>query len=455
MKIICFYICFSFLFLIFFNNNSNVFPQESTINLSNNDGTSYDPQFVISGNNVYVVWTDQSSGNGDIYFKKSSDGGKTFESTINLSNNDGTSYDPQFVISGNNVYVVWTDQSSGNGDIYFKKSSDGGKTFEVTKNLSNGLDGLGKSAIVLSFKNVVLIIWDDDSNLNGGIRLRASLDGGNSFTTSKIISQKGDVNANSPDAFINQINGHLYVVWNDLDKVTNKHNILYRSSIDDKLSEFSNIKTITSSFDNLNNPKFSILEPNSLYIFWEEGILDPITNNISYDIKYKTTTNSELNFSIPHYLIKNPSNSHGVKIENYKTTLYALWKDSTQNSDNLKFKIINPLQPISNISVLKSIPILNITTKNIIIDKDMTISNGTIYILWSHSPTLSNPTNYEIYLSTSPIDKINFNKPVDISNTTGNSTSPLIKLFNNKIFTVWSDNTTGNGDIYFRQLVIK
>ncbi|NOJ30384.1 MAG: hypothetical protein DA328_09490, partial [Nitrososphaeraceae archaeon] len=208
MKTIYILICFSFLFIGFFYSISNAFSQEGTLtNLSNNDGTSYDPHFIISGKYVYVVWTDKSSGN---YFKKSSDGGKTFESTINLSNNDGTSYDPHFIISGKYVYVVWTDLSSGNGDIYFKKSSDGGNNFEITKNLSNELNGTGKSAKVLSLKNLVLVTWDDDSELNGGIRMKGSLDNGNSFTISKIIGQKGDISASSPDALLNQINGHLY-----------------------------------------------------------------------------------------------------------------------------------------------------------------------------------------------------------------------------------------------------
>ncbi|NOJ30341.1 MAG: hypothetical protein DA328_09270, partial [Nitrososphaeraceae archaeon] len=290
------------------------------------------------------------------------------------------------------------------------------------------------------------------SELNGGIRMKGSLDNGNSFTISKIIGQKGDISASSPDALLNQINGHLYVVWHNFDEQTNKHNILYRSSTNDQATEFSNIKTIASSFDTLSNPRLSIIEPNQVFVFWEEGILEPITNNLSFDIKYKTTTNSEFNFSVPRYLIKNPANSYDPEIKNYNNTLYTLWKDTTENSDNLKFKILNQNQPFLNVS---STPILNITTKNTISGKDMSISNGTIYILWSHIPRLNTTNNYEIYLSTSSINKINFNDPINISNSIGNSTSPVINTVNNNIFTIWSDNTTGNGDIYFKKLVEK
>jgi hypothetical protein len=35
------------------------------------------------------------------------------------------------------VYVVWQDGTGGNFDIFFKRSTDGGRTFDGTKNLSH------------------------------------------------------------------------------------------------------------------------------------------------------------------------------------------------------------------------------------------------------------------------------------------------------------------------------
>ena len=47
------------------------------------------------------------------------DNGKNFESVRNLSKNNGTSELPQVTAEGNNVYVVWQDNSNGNYDVYF------------------------------------------------------------------------------------------------------------------------------------------------------------------------------------------------------------------------------------------------------------------------------------------------------------------------------------------------
>ena len=46
------------------------------------------------------------------------------------SNNAGQSSDQQMIVSGNNVYVVWLDNSNGDdSDIFFRVSDDNGQTF--------------------------------------------------------------------------------------------------------------------------------------------------------------------------------------------------------------------------------------------------------------------------------------------------------------------------------------
>src|SRR5438445_11371319 len=87
---------------------------------STNDlsGPSTDPvsqQIVASGNNVYVVW----SNNGHIFFSKSIDNGATFSGpAVNLSNLIGGQSSPQIAVSGNNVYVVWSNAAAGNPQIF-------------------------------------------------------------------------------------------------------------------------------------------------------------------------------------------------------------------------------------------------------------------------------------------------------------------------------------------------
>ena len=44
-------------------------------------------------------------------------------------------------VSGNNVYVAWWGNSSGNYEVMFKSSNNGGQTFGDKINLSNSTNG--------------------------------------------------------------------------------------------------------------------------------------------------------------------------------------------------------------------------------------------------------------------------------------------------------------------------
>jgi hypothetical protein len=106
-----------------------------SINISNT-AISHSPELSVSqGKNlvgddsVSVVWNDNSTGNGDIYFKRSADNGTTFGSTQNLSNNPGNSTVAQMAAYQDNVYVLWEDAATGDGDIYFKASLDNGNKY--------------------------------------------------------------------------------------------------------------------------------------------------------------------------------------------------------------------------------------------------------------------------------------------------------------------------------------
>jgi hypothetical protein len=96
----------------------------STKNLSNNTDDSTNPKVQVSGNIVYVVWEDKSTGNGDILFKRSTDCGNNFEKTINFRNNNGESIETQIAKSGSNMYVVWEDRSQGDREIFFRASTE-------------------------------------------------------------------------------------------------------------------------------------------------------------------------------------------------------------------------------------------------------------------------------------------------------------------------------------------
>ena len=71
-----------------------------------------DQHIAKEGNNVYVVWSEGAGAHRDVYFKRSTNNGASFGSTVNLSNDDTFSEIPDIAVVGDNVYVVWDDASS-------------------------------------------------------------------------------------------------------------------------------------------------------------------------------------------------------------------------------------------------------------------------------------------------------------------------------------------------------
>jgi hypothetical protein len=85
---------------------------------------------------VYIVWIDDALGGGEILYRKSTDGGASFGGTVRLTSINLSWYAATVAVSGNNVYLVWNNDTSGNSEIFYR-STDGGAFFGNTVNLSN------------------------------------------------------------------------------------------------------------------------------------------------------------------------------------------------------------------------------------------------------------------------------------------------------------------------------
>ena len=120
--------------------------QGEAVNVSRSPQTlSWLPRMVSKGGNIYVLWQEiifsGGSHGGDMLFSGSSDGGRTFSQPQNLSDSvagDGKgridkdhwhngSYD--LVVAADGViHTAWTEYE---GALWYRRSSDGGKTFSA------------------------------------------------------------------------------------------------------------------------------------------------------------------------------------------------------------------------------------------------------------------------------------------------------------------------------------
>lgn len=190
----------------------------------------------VSGNNVYVAWWGNSTGNYEVMFKASEDGGQTFGDKINLSNSpNGTSVEADIAASGNNVYVTFADNKTGSADAYIMTSNDNGKTFDpaikLTDNSNSTLANNTPMSQLYSYdvktspyelqvaasgSNVYVIATGGEKNSTSyqpDVFIKVSNDSGKSF--GKDINLSLSEGATSERIQIEAIDDKVYVTWWD------------------------------------------------------------------------------------------------------------------------------------------------------------------------------------------------------------------------------------------------
>jgi hypothetical protein len=141
---------------------------EANKRLTNTAYYSLAPAIAVDGSNIYVVWNVYTSGNAEIYFKRSGDRGITWTADMQLTYNAGSSYHPAIAVDGSSIYVVWDDSTPGNTEIYFKRSGYRGVTWKADKRLINTARASYEPAIAVDGSNIY-VVWMDETPGNAEI----------------------------------------------------------------------------------------------------------------------------------------------------------------------------------------------------------------------------------------------------------------------------------------------
>jgi hypothetical protein len=314
-------------------------------NLSNNLGNSTNAIVAAHKNNVYVIWTDDTIGNTDIYFRKSSDYGNNFNRTINLSSNNGSSLSPQLAVSDNHVYIVWSDDTRGNNDIDLKASHDYGNTFNRTRPISRTNASSLSPQLAVS-DNHVYIVWTEaisqgtwrsnghSTNIsNSDIDLKASHDYGNTFNRTSPISR---TNASSLSPQLAVSDNHVYIVWTEA--ISQDSSDVYFRKSSDNATTLEGAKNISEDFSPSSDPEMEVLGNDKLYITW---------TNVSNDkskISFEASGDGGEHFDNPLSLSTPlPGHfSHSSHIITSVNNIYAVWvEDGPYAKGDIFFKRIS------------------------------------------------------------------------------------------------------------------
>jgi hypothetical protein len=452
------------------------------VNLSSNEGNSEIPQEAMSGNNIYIAWIDDSSGNRDIFFKKSIDQGRTFGDTINLSNMSGGAYNLQIISIYNYVFVVWEHTPDNNGQIFFKRSIDNGNTFDKTVSLGNntGFYGLPQISAAISSKEDknydkqsinsrinIYTIWHDSSS---GIVLRKSIDGGETFDKAISLSKKHALSF-YPQIAVSSAN--VYATWVSTQNLGTKNetnDIVFTRSTDAG-NTFSNIMNLSNNAKLSFDPKISISN-NNVYVAWLNGTFVGKSFPLLRDTLFKSSNDFGATFDNNAISLNNYTGgwAKDPKIKAFDNKVYASWVEKSPQKKNgeIYFR-----QSINNGKTFGDIINLSNNTK----DSDshqiaLTQGNGNAYVIWvddNYNKKLFSGSNISLRkitdngINSSIIGcTININGAIqylpDSEIVIESSSDPQIVVLDNndkeKANIVWHDDSTSNDEILFKSIPI-
>jgi hypothetical protein len=183
---------------------------------------------VDSAANLHMVWSDETPGSSEIYYKNSPDGGASWSAGQRLTWNSGISQAPVIAVDSSGVlHLAWWDNTPGNAEIYYKKSTTGGITWTANTRLTWSSADSQTPAIAVDSSGNLYLVWWDSAPGNAEIYYKKSTNGGASWSTNTRLTWSSG-NSYSPVIALDY-SGNLHVVWHD--NTPGNYELFYRKLV--------------------------------------------------------------------------------------------------------------------------------------------------------------------------------------------------------------------------------
>jgi len=267
------------------------------------------------GGVVHLVWNDNTPGHGEVFYKRSADGGTTWTTNKRLTWSSISCYYPRIVADYlGHLHVVWQDYWN-DPEICYKNSTDGGTTWTSKKRLSAVLAGSKHPAIAVDAVGNLYVAW-----VEGGVCFTRSTDGGTTWTSPKNIDNSG-ANTNFDPAIAAAGSGLVYVIW-AYDIGIGKNELFGRTTTNGGAA-WSDAKRLSWTSGESREPSLCYAYGN-LHLAWN----DDYPGN--EEICYKKSTNGGSTWTVTKRLSWNAGYSLSPVMAILSSgNAHAVWEDTT------------------------------------------------------------------------------------------------------------------------------
>lgn len=252
---------------IYYNRSTdNGLTWQTDTRLTNSVGWSEYPSIAVYGSNIHIVWMDDRdlSFYPEIYYKHSTDGGINWSADVKLTSNPSDPAIPSLAVFGNNIHVVWHDLRDGNWEIYYKRSTDNGITWQSDVRLT--IDGsVSERASIAVCDSSVYVVWQDERDNDKEIYFKFSTDNGTKWSGDNRLT---NIIGESETPTLAVDNSNINVIWSDSRNGVGNSEIYLKNSVDGGIN-WSDDKRITNTSIASNKPSIAV-SSNLIHISWNE-----------------------------------------------------------------------------------------------------------------------------------------------------------------------------------------
>jgi len=234
---------------------------------------------------VHVVYFDKRHGDSEIYYRRSTNSGETWEDERRLTNAPGISH---FITScirsdhAGGLHVVWDDTRDGNFEIYHKYSLDGGENWLKENRITDHAGNSHSSSLCVDLASTVHVTWSDDRDGNEEIYYIRSSDQGKSWNTAIPLTENTTESLVYGHSICADNNNGVHVIWRDF--IGEDQHLFYRRS-DDGGQYWTPCEILTSTENKSYRVLFPCIcfePPETIHVAWNQHIESMPKPDLSY-----------------------------------------------------------------------------------------------------------------------------------------------------------------------------
>jgi hypothetical protein len=253
-----------------------------------NAGDSRDPAIAVdSTGRLHVVWRDDTPGKGEIYYKRSTDGGSTWTANKRLTwDSRWASFPTIAVDTSGSLHVFWNTGDTAYAQIYYKRSTDGGNSWTGNRRLS-WTQGNESPEIAVDSSGNLHLVWYSPLGTYLETFYRKSTDGGSTWTPSKKITFTFGQVSGFP-VIAADPSGNIHVVWNE-DVWVGDWRVYHKKSSDGGAT-WSTSKKVSWLAGVSRYPRIAVDSYGNVYVVYYYGPIE--YEDTDYEIYYRKSTDA-------------------------------------------------------------------------------------------------------------------------------------------------------------------